>query len=155
MTLSTRWAVPDDWPAVALFRYESSLAHFEHIPEVFGHLPPRPMDEQSVTNWMAKHQLTVRLACAGPTPVGFCVLRCHQPDLPGFAPFGQIMDIFIAPAYRRQGLAGTLFADMRHHLATQGIHELVLDVYDYNQEAKRLYQRLGFIPIKQTLSLSF
>lgn len=53
-------------------------------------------------------------------------------------------NVFTHPAYRRQGLGTLCTAAVVQELLARHIHTIVLNVYQENQAALRIYQRMGF-----------
>ena len=55
-----------------------------------------------------------------------------------------LMNLAIAPIYRRQGLASQLIAALCQQLYANGVRQLTLEVRAHNAPAIALYQKLGF-----------
>jgi ribosomal protein S18 acetylase RimI-like enzyme len=67
---------------------------------------------------------------------------------------GEITDVIVAQAWRRRGIASTL---VRHLIRAAGllrVHQLEIGVYQSNHSALLLYQRLGFVIWRETLTHS-
>ena len=58
-----------------------------------------------------------------------------------------IMNVAVAPDYRRQGIAENLINRLVADLAERGNHSLALEVRESNQAAITLYQKLGFTQV--------
>ena len=58
---------------------------------------------------------------------------------------GEIMNIAVAMAYRRQGLGRTLLKSVFQKLRSEAVRECFLDVREHNACAIALYQSLGFV----------
>ncbi|MBQ8768904.1 MAG: ribosomal protein S18-alanine N-acetyltransferase [Oscillospiraceae bacterium] len=58
-----------------------------------------------------------------------------------------MMNIAVAPDYRRQGVAAALIDALVKQLKANGNHCLTLEVRASNAAAIRLYEKLGFAPI--------
>jgi len=56
----------------------------------------------------------------------------------------QILNVAVAPESRKRGYAATLLTHAIAFLAQRGADEYFLEVRESNDEAMRLYQRLGF-----------
>jgi ribosomal protein S18 acetylase RimI-like enzyme len=52
--------------------------------------------------------------------------------------------LWVAPAFRRSGVASMLLRTVLDRLRDSGVHTVWLYILDGNQEARRLYQRFGF-----------
>ncbi len=58
-----------------------------------------------------------------------------------------MMNIAVAPAFRRQGIAKKLIEFLIIGLQERGSHSLTLEVRDSNEPAISLYRQLGFIQV--------
>ncbi len=58
-----------------------------------------------------------------------------------------VMNLAVAPAYRRQGLARRLMADALRHAAARGCSQCYLEVRASNRRAIELYEHCGFTVI--------
>jgi ribosomal-protein-alanine N-acetyltransferase len=56
-----------------------------------------------------------------------------------------MMNIAVAPEYRRQGVGERLVCELIDALKEKGSHSLMLEVRASNEPAKALYHKLGFI----------
>lgn len=72
--------------------------------------------------------------------VGFCgaYLVCDE---------GQIMEVAVDAAYRRQGIAKTLLCDLMARLLARGARFFSLEVRAQNESARALYEDLGFYEV--------
>ena len=58
-----------------------------------------------------------------------------------------MMNIAVAPGFRRQGIAQALVEELVAALAERKSHSLMLEVRDSNAPAKALYEKLGFMSL--------
>lgn len=56
-----------------------------------------------------------------------------------------LMNVAVAPAYRRQGIAQALLAELMKRLQADGVSCLTLEVRASNAAAQALYQKLDFV----------
>ena len=54
-----------------------------------------------------------------------------------------VVDLYVAPAFRRQGVASALLAEGERQGGAFGAKRLSLTVWPFNQQALQFYQRLG------------
>ena len=57
---------------------------------------------------------------------------------------GDMMNLAVAPAFRRQGIAEKLVLALCSALLEKNVRSLTLEVRASNQPAKALYEKLGF-----------
>jgi ribosomal-protein-alanine N-acetyltransferase len=60
---------------------------------------------------------------------------------------GEILNLGVATAHRRQGLGRTLVQGVEALLAERGVRAVYLEVRESNAGARRLYQSLGFVEV--------
>ena len=58
-----------------------------------------------------------------------------------------MMNLAVAPAARRQGLARALVTALIRGLTARGVHSLTLEVRASNGPAKMLYESMGFVQV--------
>lgn len=58
---------------------------------------------------------------------------------------GHVMNIAVAPEWRRRGLAGRLLDELEHRFAEKGASASYLEVRASNTPAKTLYQKRGYV----------
>jgi [ribosomal protein S18]-alanine N-acetyltransferase len=59
----------------------------------------------------------------------------------------ELGDIAVAPDWRRRGLARRLMDTVLDHARRRGVREIFLEVRPSNHEARRLYERYGFVEV--------
>lgn len=75
---------------------------------------------------------------------GLLVFREIYPGDNTCPPEREILNVAVAPRFRRQGVAISL---LRHLLTTKAVY--FLEVRESNSAARKLYQNLGFVEISQ------
>jgi ribosomal protein S18 acetylase RimI-like enzyme len=75
-------------------------------------------------------------------PVGVLGIT-REPDTPSHHRFLEY--VWVAPEFRRRGLAYTMIRHVLGHLHTVGVRTVFLWVLDGNDSATRLYKRIGFV----------
>ena len=58
-----------------------------------------------------------------------------------------MMNLAVAPEYRRKGVAQKLTAELSHRLREKGSQSLTLEVRESNSAAIALYKKLGFVQV--------
>jgi [ribosomal protein S18]-alanine N-acetyltransferase len=59
----------------------------------------------------------------------------------------ELGDIAVAEEWRGRGIAKQLMDTVLDHVGRRGVREIFLEVRPSNHEARRLYERYGFVPI--------
>jgi len=78
---------------------------------------------------------------------GFCVVHVERGRREGL--LGYVVTLDIAPPYRRCGLAHRLMRSLEAMAARAGAGEMFLHVAAENHGAIRLYERLGYHPVRR------
>ena len=114
----------------------------------------RHFSDQSQLWWLTK-----------PSPVFSGLPGIHRPAPLGCLWQGEAIDqrtglkqayvflIYVEPAHRRQGLGAALMAHAQAWAKRQGYRQIGLQVFEDNQPALTLYQKLGYAPQARWLSL--
>ena len=61
----------------------------------------------------------------------------------------------VAPEHRRMGIARHLIEALQGEARSRGVHQIELDVWQFNESARTAYEHLGFAPIMQRMQLKF
>ncbi len=65
--------------------------------------------------------------------------------------YAHVEDVYVAPAHRRQGVAGSMLSFLRDAARELRCSRLELHVLDDNVAARRLYEKYGFESIRSTV----
>ena len=122
--------------------------HAEREPGYF-----RPFDEAAVTEFV-RHALrdpsvTFLLAVDGEKPLGYALLRVqdragHAYSLP--RRLLELEQIAVDPDSRKCGVGSALIDEAFAVAKSLGLCDLELSVWDFNEDAQRLFHRKGFKP---------
>ncbi len=77
------------------------------------------------------------VAVAGDEVAGYAIAHAAADE-------GEILNLGVAPARRRQGIGAELVRAMMDALRARGARAVYLEVRDSNTAARALYERLGF-----------
>jgi ribosomal protein S18 acetylase RimI-like enzyme len=86
---------------------------------------------------------TANSAPAQPTPVG-CLWLGSAIDQTINQQYGYIFLLYVSPAHRRCGLGAALIHHAEAWSAAKGHRQIGLQVFEQNQPARNLYEKLGF-----------
>ena len=75
-------------------------------------------------------------------------------DVPALTPrrYAMVQELVVAQSHQRRGIATRLMTEAHRWARDRGLTEIQLTVYDFNQPALRLYNRLGYAPDSRRLS---
>ncbi len=139
--MTIRPILPDD-DRMALSRvYEESWKTVYR-----GIIPDEFLDSIPVGSWMAARQdgPTDRtlLLLDGDDVIGVStVCRSRFPDWPDH---GEVVSLYLRPAYMDRGLGGPLLEAAVDALGAQGFHQVFLWVLEENARARHFYEKHGF-----------
>ena len=82
--------------------------------------------------------------------------RLEVPDVPALTPrrYAMVQELVVAQTHQRRGIATRLMTEAHRWARDRGLTQVGLSVYDFNQPARRLYQKLGYAPDSHRLSRS-
>ena len=138
--ISIRAAVPEDVPLILTFIRE--LAEYERLADqvtateqalrdsLFG---PRPHAE-------------VLIAEVDGQPAGFA-LYLHNYSTFLARPGLYLEDLYVRPAFRRQGIGRQLLTRLARLAVERGCGRFEWNVLDWNEPARRFYESLGAVPM--------
>jgi ribosomal protein S18 acetylase RimI-like enzyme len=142
--ISFRPAEPGDFPVLAEM-YERLNTYYFQV----GYRLPRPDNVGQA--WLESFQRTlgrfsmVYVADMGEDLVGFILCRVKRlPQHMGGVMVGEISDVWVESAYRRERLGEQLVRLGLDWLRQQGVHSVEIQVLRDNQGAWRFFQELGF-----------
>ena len=99
-----------------------------------------PWSEQSVRSELTNPLSLWLTALDGDTVAGYVGSQTVLDE-------ADIMNVAVAPEYRRRGIARQLLDRLRDLLAAQGIRSLTLEVRASNEPAIALYESLGYVQV--------
>ncbi len=82
-------------------------------------------------------------------PVGYVVAIVHQRTANPFSQprrWSEIDQIAVDPSCRRQGIGRALLGTVIAGVRSEGIDDVEVTSWSFNQEAHRVFERLGFVP---------
>lgn len=89
----------------------------------------------------------VLVAADGPDIVGFCMAQ-HNATIRLFqvTHYGEIVDFYISPEYRRHGLGTALYKTAEEWFKKQNITYMELKAYLYNGMSNPFWRKMGYNP---------
>ena len=88
--------------------------------------------------------INILVATANNKWIGYIVYNTDRKDIYTGEREGFILELYVMPSYRRNGIAKALTNACIDRLRTIGIKAIALNVFSDNRKAKMLYESLGF-----------
>jgi ribosomal protein S18 acetylase RimI-like enzyme len=143
-----------DVQALSALLVEVHDLHVAALPHIFA-----PIDADAQTEAFLRDQLALPdsqgfVADETGTLAGYCWIQLHEaPSLHRNVPrrYAEIHTLVVAASHRQQGIGRALVERAHVWAAAQGVDEVRIVVYEFNQEALRFYERLGYETGRRTL----
>lgn len=116
---------------------EMKITHVPQVAELEKVCFSDPWSERSVASELQNELALWLVALDGDTVAGYIGSQSVLGE-------ADMMNVAVAPAYRRQGIAEALILELIRRLKAQEVHSLTLEVRASNDPAKALYEKLGF-----------
>ena len=146
-TLNLRAATADDLDAYFLLFSEVQALHVAERPDLFQPAEMSDAFQRHFNDAVAQAQKEIVIAWLGDEPVGAVHYEVTSLDPTGVylidRPMLWIESIAVMPHLRRKGIASALIALVRQVAAQQGIADLGLEVWSFNEGAARAFESAG------------
>ncbi len=145
-----------DASKIAGLSYEVGRLHDMAMPDYFK--PTTGEEHLRIINEMfADEEIRIFKAVSEDEICGFLCLLVPSKPRNGFVNTrtGVILNMGVAEAYRRRGIGAALIAKAETYLKEQGICAMELDVFMFNTNAQKLYEKIGFKTIEKHMFKSF
>lgn len=146
MNFWIRYASLEDMPQVNALRKQVNTLHAEGRPDIFRSDFCQEL-QQHVYEELMSETSDVIVAVSGEMVCGFVTAQyIARTESPYNKPrcFYRIEEFGVAPEFRRQGIATALIAFCREEAHKRGFPRIELDVWEFNQDAQKFYQAVGF-----------
>ena len=149
MSVTTiREAVPADFDTLARLYSELDAYHAAVHPDLFRVPDPTAARPDAYYQELLDSPLCrLLVAEVDGQVVGFVSFRLdYSPELPNCLPYTyvKVSDLEVTPAFRRRGLGRRLMQAAEDWARKKGAVSLVLNVFDFNENARELYRALGY-----------
>lgn len=147
--ISIRKAVPDDHADVSRLSKSVDELHRESLPWMFGESEVEPRPRAYLESLLGRDDAVVYVADAngagGLVGVAFGLLRA-MPAFPVFVQqrYGVLDGLVVDDAWRRRGIGKQLVRAVESWARGLGAPWLEMNVYEFNVEARRFYEALGY-----------
>ncbi|WNJ95083.1 GNAT family N-acetyltransferase [Vibrio ruber] len=143
--VTIRLAKSTDLPVLEQMMYELHNEHHLACPQHFKSAQA-VMEEKRISDYLESPEGLVFVAFGNHYCIGFVsghfadlVSSVSQPIL-----MGSIDEFYVFPSYRGQGIGTQLLQRIEKEFEDYGVQQLFVEVWDFNQPAIKLYQKLGF-----------
>jgi len=119
---------------------EMTQAHVAQIAQLEKLCFSDPWSERSVASELDNELALWLVALEGDTVAGYVGSQSVLGE-------ADMMNVAVAPAYRRQGIAEALVTELIARLAANSVSSLTLEVRASNEAAQALYAKLGFAQV--------
>ncbi|WP_125707334.1 GNAT family N-acetyltransferase [Lacticaseibacillus porcinae] len=151
--MDIRIATSKDAPAVARQYLHLTAEMSQLAPQT---IQPAPIDQSGYfTDYIEDANADVFLAEADGELLGFLLVVMAEtqadPEVV-FHRFGFVIDLYVAPTARQQGIGRALLAKATDWTRDHDGEFIQLNVLGEDTGARKFYQRLGFVPASLTLT---
>ena len=121
--------------------------HHKQCPDYFK-TAEEIEQEKSIARYLDNPECLVFVACEQDKICGF--ISGHFCELISTVSkpiqMGSIDELFVLPDYRNQAIAERLVSKLEKTFDDYGVKQVFVEVWDFNDNAKQFYQKMGFIP---------
>lgn len=146
--VTIRRATPEDAPALSELNADVQALHADALPWLFKVPTPHTFAPDTTTALLARPGNIILLALAGARPAGYTYAEVRRRAETGFTNAYEsvyLHHISVRPALRQQGIGSALLSALRSAAAEYGVARLELDVWAFNEPARRFFARHGFV----------
>ena len=147
-------ATEADAEAISALNREVQSVHATALPRLFKLPGPESFPPSAVRELLAKPENVVLLARFGCEPAGYVyaeIIGRPETSLRYAHALIYLHHISVAVVHRKRGVGRALVEAARQIGAQQGISTLALDVWSFNEPARRFFRRCGLTPYNERL----
>ena len=154
MQFQIREATVEDAKSLSGLLIEVHDAHVDALPHVFRRIEADDQTEGFLRGQIASEDGQAFVAESAGQLAGYLWIRLHEaPPIHLFIPrrYAEIDTLVVSAPFRRRGIGQALVRRAHRWAAEQGADQVQLVVYEFNQEAIRFYERLGYGTTRRTM----
>jgi ribosomal protein S18 acetylase RimI-like enzyme len=155
MTVHIRRAVEKDYGVYCDLFYEINELHRMALPDIFQQPVGRIIEQEYFLSLLDDKNAAIFFAESEGRVAGFVyVLIREAPAYPLLVPrrFATVDTLVVRPAFQRTGVGRALMNQAEEWAANQGVHEVELNVYEFNLGAQAFYRQLGYTTFSRKMS---
>jgi ribosomal protein S18 acetylase RimI-like enzyme len=154
--MEIRDATADDHPSIQMLEAEIQAQHAEGAPLIFPPLPAGVIPHDQYLALLARPNERVIIAIDEGEAVGY--LNYEYIDRPANyykhpQKLVHVHVITVKATHRSRGIGEALLKYVKQRAREYGASRVTLEVYTFNTGAIRFYERVGFAPITQLMSM--
>jgi ribosomal protein S18 acetylase RimI-like enzyme len=145
--VTIRTATSNDASALSALNADVQATHAEALPWLFKAPNADTFPPDAAAAIVARAGAIVLLALVDTRPVGYAYAEVRRRGETGLTKGYEsvyLHHISVRPALRGRGIGSALLAALRSAAAEQGVARLELDVWTFNEPARRFFVRHGF-----------
>ena len=158
MCCAVRLVHPPDYHAACRLYAEADALHARQRPDRFRPTDRPTRSRQLFDAHLADPEQALFVAETDGALAGLVRVQAFErsdiPDVPALTPrrYAVVQELVVAQAHQRRGIGTRLMAEAHRWARDRGLTQIQLTVYDFNQPALRLYERLGYLAVSRQLS---
>lgn len=140
----------EDYLAVDDLMQQLHQQHVQGRPDIFIHME-HPYTKEDFEKMLENPQVIFLAAEEDSAVIGLCVVTIREPKAGLFVKIAYMDDLVVDESRRGQGIARRLFLTAQQEVKARGAGRLDLMVWEFNQNALKLYESLGMKPQRYIL----
>lgn len=147
MELIIRDAVESDYDFLRELFEEGDAFHRENVPYVFQKPIGPARDTDYVQRLIVDETVGLFVADMDSRLVGLiCIFLREAPAIPILVPrrYAYIDNLVVSHNYRHRGVGQALMAKAHQWTISKNVHEIELNVWEFNNQAIEFYEKLGY-----------
>lgn len=154
--MNIRLATVGDAKIVAELNTHVHQIHVEQLPHAFK--PPHVDDEMVALydHWINQDNANIWIAEDADKPIGYIYAIIYsRPENPFKKAMRYILidQMSVNPEYYGTGIADMLMQVVTDWAQQEMVDRIILDVWTFNERAKRFYEKQGFVPFIHRMEL--
>lgn len=152
--ITIRRARIDDHVAVCALLDSLHGLHHEHAPSMFRPPASESDSRARLAAFLAMEGHVILVADSAGEVAGIArgaIRKSPAPSIFVEPHWAVLEELVVAPAWRRRGIGRLLTAAVEQWAVACGAPSIELNVYDFNADARRFYESLGYLPLTRKL----
>jgi len=147
MDCTIRQATQADYSSLCKLFAEADIYHSQSVPHVFRPAGGPARTPEYVADILANENSRLFVAESEGQVIGLVHVDIREaPDHPIMTPrrYAKVDDLVVGKEFRRFGIGQSLMKRAHQWACERGVHEVELNVWEFNQSAIALYEKLGY-----------